>query len=401
MKSGFLDKLIAKIGKVNPEEARSYLGRLVQERGFLEKVFDALQEGVIVTDAEGTVSYVNRAACSFFGLDPAATADRRVESLVRGLDWASLTETGEVVSRDMEIFYPENRYLNFYLAPLEGDDLRDERLGYVMIIHDITATRRRTEKKIESERMSALTQLAAGVAHEIGNPLNSLNIHLQLIERKLRKKAPEAYADGIGELLGVAREEIARLDTIVAQFLQAIRPTQPQREPADLNRLIREAVEFLGKELTDRGIRVKLELRSNLPSLLLDAAQMKQAFYNIIKNGMQAMGPDGELSVRSDMDDYEVTVTFADTGEGMDAGQMRRVFEPYYTTKKSGTGLGLLIVRRIVREHGGEIEINSRRHEGTRLVMHLPREQRPVRFLPPETGAGRAAAGVAGAARGV
>ncbi|MGY8688862.1 MAG: sensor histidine kinase, partial [Verrucomicrobiales bacterium] len=119
--------------------------------------------------------------------------------------------------------------------------------------------------------------------------------------------------------------------------------------------------------------------------MMLDTNQLKQAFYNIIRNAMQAMSNEGQLLIHSDMDDYEVVLTFSDNGPGISAEAMAQVFDPYFTTKKSGTGLGLLIVRRVVREHGGEIELTSRPNEGTRVVVRLPRIQRPPRFL---TGAG-------------
>lgn len=396
MKSGFLDKLIARIGKLEPEEVQNALVRLVQEKGFLEKIFDSLQEGVIVMDVEGHINYVNRSACGFFGLDAEEAIDKHLDTQIRGLDWKSLIADGQTVSRDIEVFYPENRFLNFYLSPIEDEEIEED-LGYVMIVHDITLTRKLTEEKIESERLSALTLLAASVAHEIGNPLNSLNIHLQLVERRLRKAAPELYESQFAELLDIAKSEVNRLDFTIAQFLKAIRPTQPVLEMHDINELIRESARFLEKELSDRGIAVKLELRSNIPPMMLDANQLKQAFYNIVRNAMQAMSTDGLLTIRSDMDAYEVVITFSDTGPGISAEAMARVFEPYFTTKKSGTGLGLLIVRRIVREHGGEIELTSKPNEGARMVVRLPRAKRPPRFLPPPDRESKAASGTAAA----
>ncbi len=381
MKSGFLDKLIARIGKLGPEEVQNALVRLVQEKGFLEKVFDSLQEGVIVMDAEGHINYINRAACGFFGLEAEEVIDKKLDSQIRGLDWSALLAEGQVVSRDIEVYYPENRFLNFYLSPIE-DEAIDEELGYVMIVRDITLTRKVTEEKIESERLSALTLLAASVAHEIGNPLNSLNIHLQLVERRLRKALPDVYEAQFEELLDIAKGEVERLDFTIAQFLKAIRPTKPLLERHDVNAIIRESAHFLERELKDRGIAVKLELRSNIPPMMLDANQLKQAFYNIIRNAMQAMSNEGQLTIRSDMDAYEVVIAFSDNGPGIPAEAMARVFEPYFTTKKSGSGLGLLIVRRVVREHGGEIELKSKPSEGTRVIVRLPRAQRSPRLLP-------------------
>ena len=115
MKPGFLDKLLARIDRIDPAEARQLLDRLVREKGFLEQVFEALHEGVIVLDDEGEISFINGAACRFFGLDPEEAPGTPLAARIPGLDWASLVKPGMVVSRDLEIFYPENRFLNFYL----------------------------------------------------------------------------------------------------------------------------------------------------------------------------------------------------------------------------------------------------------------------------------------------
>lgn len=380
-KSGFLDKLIQRLDRVEPGEVQSYLVRLAQDHGLLESVFDALQEGVVVTDLQGEITYINRAACQFFGLDAEEITGRGVDDAIHGLDWKSLVGDSEqqVVSRDLEVFYPDRRFLNFYLTPL-GDQDKGEVLGYVMLVRDITLTRKLAEEEIESERLNALTMLAAGVAHEIGNPLNSLNIHLQVLERKLKKVSPDAYA-ATSEMLEVARGEIKRLDFIIEQFLRAIRPTKPQLELQDLNTVVAEAARFLTPELEDRRITTRLVLEENLPMVRVDGDQMKQACYNLIKNAFQAMGTGGRLTISTESDQYEVRVVVADTGKGISRESMGRIFEPYYTTKVSGTGLGLLIVRRIVREHGGELGVTSEADVGTTITIHLPRGPKPVRML--------------------
>ena len=249
-----------------------------------------------------------------------------------------------------------------------------------MILRDITESRRTEQQAIESERLNALTLLAAGVAHEIGNPLNSLNIHLQLMERQARKFDGAARAE-LQESIDVARSEVIRLDSIVTQFLRAIRPTRPQLRPENINTIVQEAVRFFGSEIQDRDIVVEQELRSDLPLIQLDRDQMKQAFYNVIKNSVEAMKRRGILRIRTDMDDSHVFINFVDTGGGMSAENLSRVFEPYFTTKPSGTGLGLLIVRRIVREHGGELCIESSEGKGLALTIRLPYIDRRVRML--------------------
>src|SRR5438128_7371189 len=391
MKAGFLEKLIERLGRIGPEEVQNYFLRLAQEKGFLETVFNAIQEGIIVTDSKGRITYLNDAAGGLFGLEASDAIGNRLEERIRGLDWESLTKSRGPVSHDMEIFYPQNRFINFYIVPLviehrepatgiadsdraaaainDRDRLRSTipaapgEVGHVMILRDITESRRTAQQTIESERLNALTLLAAGVAHEIGNPLNSLHIHLQLMERKVRELDHNARVE-LQDSINVARSEIARLDSIVSQFLRAIRPSKPQLHPENVNAIVDEAVRFFAPEIQDRELVVEQELRSDLPLLQLDRDQMKQAFYNVIKNSFEAMKRRGVLRIRTDRDDTHVLVSFTDTGIGMSAENLSRVFEPYFTTKSSGTGLGLLIVRRIVREHGGELSIASSEGKG-------------------------------------
>jgi len=396
MKAGFVEKLIGRLGKIGPEEVQNYFLRLAQEKGFLETVFNSIQEGIIVTDSKGRITYLNDAACQLFGLEAEDSLGKRLDERVRGLDWNALSREG-AVSRDMEIFYPTNRFINFYSVPLvierqdfvAGDAVpgpgsataaTGERVGHASILRGITESRRTEQQTIESERLNALTLLAAGVAHEIGNPLNSLNIHLQLIEREARKLDGAKGAE-LQESVEVARAEINRLDSIISQFLRAIRPTRPQLRPENINTVVEEAVRFFALEIKDRDIVVEQELRSDLPLLELDRDQIKQAFYNVIKNSFEAMKSRGILRIRTDLDESHVIVRFTDTGGGISAENLSRVFEPYFTTKTSGTGLGLLIVRRIVREHGGELSIESSEGKGLTLTIRLPHIDRRVRML--------------------
>jgi two-component system, sporulation sensor kinase E len=406
MKAGFLEKLIGRLGKIGPEEVQNYLLRLAQEKGFLETVFNAIQEGIIVTDSAGRITYLNGAACELFGLAGEDSIGKQLDERVRGLDWNALTHSGGPVTRDLEIFYPRNRFINFYSVPLVIEPREDtvtavadrapqttseprtasaatattEQVGYAIIMRDITESRRTVEKTIESERLNALTLLAAGVAHELGNPLNSLNIHLQLMERqagKIKSKAREELQHSID----ICRDEINRLDSIVSQFLRAIRPSRPQLRPENINTIVEETVRFFSAEIEARDVVVETELHSDLPLLQLDRDQMKQAFYNVIKNSFEAMRRRGILRIRTDRDESHVRVSFIDNGGGMSAEALSHVFEPYYTTKATGTGLGLLIVRRIVREHGGELAIESTEGKGLTLTIRLPLSEQRVRML--------------------
>jgi signal transduction histidine kinase len=362
-----------------------------------------------VTDSNGRITYLNEAACGLFGLEGGDVIGKRLDERIRGLDWESLTKSAGPVSHDIEIFYPQNRFINFYIVPLmiehreaivgSGESGRvaaadDERsrpgsptrdtgaaeVGHVMILRDITESRRTAQQTIESERLNALTLLAAGVAHEIGNPLNSLDIHLQLMERSVQDLHDGAKAE-LQQSIDVARSEVSRLDSIVTQFLRAIRPSMPHLRPESINTIVEEAVRFFAPEIQDRDIVVEQELRSDLPLLQLDRDQMKQAFYNVIKNSLEAVKRHGALRIHTDLDDTHVLIRFVDTGGGMSVENLSRVFEPYFTTKPSGTGLGLLIVRRIVREHGGELSIESGQDKGLTLTIRLPYIDKRIRML--------------------
>ncbi|MFT6240088.1 MAG: two-component system, sporulation sensor kinase E [Paracoccaceae bacterium] len=380
MKSAVLEKILSRLDQIEPEEVQALLSRLVREKGFLQKVFEALQEGVLLLDPAGGISFINHAGCRFFGTTPDEAQGKPLEEVVRGVDWSALMQSNRsTVSRDLEVFYPENRYLNFYLSPVAEEGEAD--LGHVMLVRDLTRSRQEAEKELESEKLNALTLLAAGVAHEIGNPLNSLSLHLQLLERRVRD-LPEGDRKPLAEHLGTARTEIERLDMILKQFLQAMRPTKPERVPTKLHELLEESLEALSPELESREIPVKADLVPDLPSLDLDPTQIKQALYNVIRNAFQAVSkPDGNIFIQTHANDFEVTLAISDNGTGISPETMGSMFEPFQTTKVDGNGLGMLIVRRILREHGGELEVESEEGVGTTVTLYFPRTDKKVRLL--------------------
>lgn len=384
MKATFLDKLIGRMDRIDPQSLQSVVLKLAREKGFLETLFNTIQEGIIVTDADGRIRYINAAASDFLGI-PAEQAEGDLLSRhLRDLDWkkiwsADKEEWSKVLAHELEVFYPRHRFLSFYIVPLVDQD-SSLVSGMAVILRDVTEARHRAETTIESEKLSALTLLAAGVAHEIGNPLNSLNIHLQLMEREL-KNIPAAKSERIRGDIRIARDEIARLDRIINQFLRAIRPTTPDLQRASVNDVVIETLALLEREIANRDILVEQELADDLPKTPVDRAQLKQAFYNIIRNALQSMRAGGILCIHTEASDGQIIVSFIDTGHGIEPGQIGRIFEPYHTTKKEGTGLGLMIVQRIVREHGGSIEVESHAGRGTTFRVKLPVYEKRTRLL--------------------
>lgn len=385
MKDGFLDKLITRLDRFSPSEVQNLVTRLVREKGFMENVFEALREGLLIVSPEGYITFANHAAVSFFGLDAHKCIGQHIGSAIRGLEWSKVAKPDRVVNRDMEVFYPENLFLNVYLAPIHSPvEGTSEHLGHVILVRDITQSKLEVEEILESEKLNALTLLAAGVAHEIGNPLNAVDIHLQLMQRKLRKLESLASKDKdeMSKLLSTTQGEIRRLDSILKQFLHAVRPSVPNREKWQLHDILRVTLQSLESELSSRNARVSLELANSLPLLELDSDQIQQALYNLIRNAAQALpASGGNLWISSSSNDFEIELSVKDNGSGISPEHMGSLYEPFRTTKATGSGLGLLIVRRIIREHGGELEIESEEGVGTCVTIHLPRKEKHLRLL--------------------
>jgi signal transduction histidine kinase len=203
------------------------------------------------------------------------------------------------------------------------------------------------------------------------------------MERRLKKLKglKDRDSEGLAESIKVCRDEVVRLDGIISHFLEAIRPQPPNLIEVNLGEVLAEVLRFQHDELADRGVTVEAEVSDFLPVVMADRNQVKQVFFNIIKNAMEAMQPGGFLRIQARSDDDFVYLLFGDTGSGIKQEDLVRLFEPYHTTKAEGHGLGLMIVRRIMRNHGGQVGLESQEGKGTVVTLQFPQKSRRVRML--------------------
>lgn len=383
MKSAFLDKLIDRMDRIDANSLQTHFLHLSQEKGLLETIFHALHEGIIGIDGTGKIIYANRSAGKLLGFDCESVAGQGIARYLKDIEWDLVLELDQgewsrLVNKEIEVSYPEHRFLAFYIVPMAIEEAGEK--GAVVLLRDVTRERRHEANTIESERFRAITLLAAGVAHEIGNPLNSLTIHLQLLERELKNLSAD-QVETIQELIDISKREVSRLDHIIQKFLGAVRPVEPKLETTHMDIVLKDTLEFLMHEINDRNVIVEVEKVKEQPSVRIDPDQIRQVFFNIIRNAVEAMEGGGILKITISSNDLFASVSFRDTGKGIETEDIGSLFEAYKTTKKSGSGLGLMIVQRIIRDHGGEIEIDSAPGRGTTFTVFIPRAERRMRLL--------------------
>lgn len=386
MSSEFFDRVFSRINKLDAGSLKEQIKRLSGELAMMETVFRSIQEGIMIVSDKGRLVYANGAAEHLLSFKKEKLRGRLMSKFFGGIDWETegdgrkqgKDDWAHLLTRELEITYPERRILSFYAVPMpEG---ADGGAGTLFIIRDVTRERDKEASALEDERLDAVKTLAASVAHEIGNPLNALNIHLQLLSREI-SRLPVTQKDNLGELAEIAKNEVSRLDSIITQFLSALRHGKPDFEPADVLPLIEETLDIMRVEVENRRIGIKVSGMERAKKVLADKGQIKQVFFNLIKNAMEAMPDGGKLDISISSTDSFLRIDFTDSGVGIAPESLGKIFEPYHTTKTRGTGLGLMIVERIVKEHGGEIEVSSKKGEGTRFRILLPHTERRIRKL--------------------
>ena len=339
------------IGKLDASQLREQYGLVSDELAHYDMIFQAMSEGILVTDRSGGITKSNPAARKLLGMAP--------EDILPSLE----LPLGKSSKREISLTYPDPRTLELKTIPMGEYTL--------VFIRDVSAERTRGEEELRAGATRAVRELASGVAHEIGNPLNAISLDLQI----LRRDYPE------NESISECIHQVARLDGILKGFLQALRPSRPNLMAGSVAEPLTSCLASLKNQFEDRAISVTVDIQTALPQIALDRDQLEQVFFNLIKNALEAVKDGGKIALEIGADDNDVVTTITDSGAGIPAEQLVHLFEPYRTTKEHGTGLGLMISQRIVRDHGGTISVESEPGRGTTFTVRLPRLEKRVRQL--------------------
>ena len=392
---GFSKRASQMISKLPTEQVVQLVDSIVAENESLYSILESLNTGLIICDEEWKLMQVNKAA------------ERYVPLKIRGSEY-KYGENSEFVwevieDDDVADFIKmcsERQKCNiseeFTLSTQSGKSRiinvsiqllvqKKEYAGIIIKIDDITEKRNQEVLLRRMESLASLTNLAASVAHEIKNPLGSISIHIQLIQKALEKaRKTDGMLPDVGftdKHLAIVNEEIERLNQIIVDFLFAVRPVSATLELVDVNEELRAFTSFVQPELERKNISLEVHLADKPPRILLDTKLFKQVLINLAQNAIAAMEDGGKLLVTSKVSGDRFLVAVADTGCGMDADTVARVFEPYFTTKVKGTGLGLTMVYKIIKEFSGDIDVKSFPGEGTIFTISLPIPQKEKLLL--------------------
>ena len=400
----FIKRALQKADTLGTEQFQDILLMASKEIDRLETVMDSLIRGVLVCDIAHNLILANKAVRRFLSIVSYEQGREPIWSVIPDQTVAdfisrTLLSTDKVEGVEFEVYVNGiEKSISVSVMPVVQDR---QVTGSLILVDDITERKIREAKMRRMENLASLTTLAAGVAHEIKNPLGSISIHVQLIQKavdlqenicnELNKVLgtdcePVRYFKQIDKHLKVVNEEIDRLNAIILDFLFAVRPIDANPRRGDINALISELADFVSFELKNAHIECTLNLAENICAVDFDAGLIKPALLNVIKNAAAAMPDGGKLTINTEEDDEEIRIIIADTGIGISDEDLSKIFEPYFTTKETGTGLGLTVFYKVIKEHRGEVTVTSREGKGTVFTIALPKPHIERKLIAYEAG---------------
>lgn len=370
----FIRRALQKTSRMNSEQIQSLLSLVTEEYELLDAVLDSLSTGVIVCDSFHVVVQYNKASLRILPFECHEAPEKPLWECVYDADIADFLHDAihneeTVNAREFIRESGERRQsISISVMPL----VRSKRVrGTIISLEDITEKRNAEIRNRRLENLASLTNLAATVAHEIKNPLGSISIYVQLLRKSLVSHGLSDDAS-MSKALDVVDEEIERLNKIVVDFLFAVRPLRFEFSPVDINALINSVTVLFAGEAESGGITLEKDTGTGLSLVWGDERYLRQMLVNLIKNAMSAVSPGGLITITSRQDEDKLVITIRDTGSGIPDEHLEKIFEPYFTTKIDGTGLGLAMAYKVVKEHGGDIRVQSELGKGTCFGITLP-----------------------------
>jgi two-component system sensor histidine kinase HydH len=347
---------------------------LAKVRAFSDQVVENLPMGLIATDENGKVAAYNQTAEAILGISMSRVFAASAAKILPQELWRlteRLQNKGAVVEEELECQTASGTGvpLKVSCAVLHGAD--EAFLGFVFIFRDLVEVRRLKQEVERTKRLASLGSLAAGVAHEIRNPLSSVKGFATYFREKL-KDSPQDRNTATTMI-----QEVERLDRVIGQLLEFARPSTLKIKPVRIHDLVQHSLKLIEGDARSKGVEVKVDIPLDLPEVPMDGDRMNQVLLNLYLNGLQAMDGGGLLQVAVSRDDSrnQTSLEISDNGQGIESADLERIFDPYYTTKPDGTGLGLAIVHKIIDAHGGNIKIRSQPGQGTTVTITLPDEE--------------------------
>ncbi len=372
--SRFIQKALEKFPKLENTQLQMLVQQIAVDNEIMESALNSLAHGLVVVDPFYRILFINKPAERLLPWNSLENQTQEVwekilDSEISEFLKMSLTSEQNVKNEEF-IIGPDSRvrFLSLSTFPLVKDGKIQ---GTLIQIEEISDKKNKELRLRRAESLASLTTLAAGVAHEIKNPLGSIGIHIQLIQKAINTSTP-VKPQSILKYLDVVNEELERLNGIVVDFLFAVRPMDIHLVKGHINNLVTELAEFLQYELNDAGIEIKMELEKSDDTVFMDERFLKQAVLNIMKNSMYAMPEGGTIKISTLLGKDDFRLMISDTGEGIPEENLEKIFEPYFTTRANGSGLGLTLVYKIVKEHGAEIQVHSRQGTGTTITLIFP-----------------------------
>jgi len=352
---------------------RSVRGSLSRARAFSDSLVNHMPIGLVAMDPGKRIIAFNETAEALFGLPAGDVLGRTSEETMPEI----ITETTEGLGATQQILEKETdcpvsreRTIPLSIIATRLQDDEGNFFGYVILFRDLTEVQHLKRELERNRRLAAIGSLASGVAHEIRNPLSSIKGFATYLRERYRDN-PEDL-----QVTDIMIQEVERLNRVIGQLLEFSRPLILNRKEAAIEPILRHAMKMIEIQALEKGVSLEVDFGRMVPDLLLDSDRMTQVFLNLTLNALNAMEKGGTLSLRvTQSGDRTVRVDISDTGTGIGKEELGRIFDPYFTTRPSGTGLGLPIAQRIVEAHGGEILVSSEPGRGTVFSVLLPRRE--------------------------